>query len=334
MHSGYAECCLFRGRMDDYRRMCRLLLDRFEHSTDPRQCEYAGRTCLLAPPPEDDLRRATTLIDRALAIDAARPTGFYAYFRAAKALSEYRAGRAKAALEIMGGEAAGTLGPLPQLVTAMAYSRLGRPADARRALARAAVAGDWRAANANDADVWMYHVIRREAEEMVLPNLPELLEGRSQPVDNDERLAMTAACGFRELNVLQARLWEDAFAADPLLATHGARGRAVPAAVLAGYGQGTDTAALAEADRHRWRARAREWFGAEMDVAVAPTASRDDVWRQEQARAILKSWRNQQDLAVVRDPQALERLPATERQEWTDLWQRVARLLEANGQSR
>jgi hypothetical protein len=216
----------------------------------------------------------------------------------------------------------------------MAYARLRRPDDAVRALARAAVAADWRPANANEADVWMYHLLRREAEDTVLPNLPQLLAGRGQPRNNNERMAMTAACQFRELNASEARLWEDAFAADPSLETHGGRDRAVPAAVLAGCGQGSDASALPEEDRRRWRARARDWFRAEVDVAAASPASREDVWRQEQARAILKSWRNRQELAAVRDPEALERLPDAERREWSDLWQRVARTLDASPQPR
>jgi serine/threonine-protein kinase len=320
--------------VDEYRRACRMLLDRFEQSTDPRQCENAGRTCLLAPLPDDDRRRAGALIDRALALDAAHPTGYYAYFRAAKGLSEYRAGRMEAALEIMAGDAAGTLGPLPQLVSAMAYSRLGRPADARRALARAAVVCDWRPVRANQADWWMYHVLRREAEEMVLPNLPALLDGRSQPADNNERLAMTPECEFRGLNALHARLWEDAFASDRALEMYGGRGRAVPPAVLAGFGQGADAAALSEADRARWRARAREWLRAELDIAAAPTDSGETVGRPQQARATLKSWSDRGDLIAIRDPKSLEQLPAAERQEWTELWQRVARLPQAAGQSR
>jgi serine/threonine-protein kinase len=330
--SGYAECCLFRGRADEYRRACRMLLDRFEQSTDPRQCEYAGRTCLLAPPPEEDLRRAAALIDRALAADAAHPTGFSRYFRAAKALSEYRAGRPEAAIEIMSGDAGEVLGPLPQLVTAMAYARLGRAADARRALARAAVACDWRPVRANQGEWWMYHILRREAEAIVLPTLPALLEGRAQPADNAERLAMTPECEFRGRSALHALLWEDAFAADRSLEANGGRSRAVPPAVLAGCGVGADAASLPEPDRARWRAKARDRIRAELDVAAAPRA--DTGGRQQQARATLKSWSDRPDFAPVRDPEALRQLPAAERQQWTDLWQRVARLPRADGQSR
>jgi len=180
----------------------------------------------------------------------------------------------------------------------------------------------------------MYHILRREAEHTVLPNLPALLEGRSQPVDNVERLAMTPECEFRDLTALHARLWEDALAADRSLEASGGRARAVPPAVLAGCGRGTDATALPDADRARWRARAREWIGAELDVAAAPAKPGETGARQQQARATLKAWSTRPDFAGVRDPKALEQLPAAERQEWTQLWQRVARLPQPDGQSR
>jgi hypothetical protein len=144
---------------------------------------------------------------------------------------------------------------------------------------------------------------------------------------------MTPECEFRGLSALHARLWEDAFAADPSLEMNGGRDRAVPPAVLAGCGQGADAAALSDADRARWRARASEWFRAELDIAAAPE-SRDTAARQQQARAVLKSWSDRADLAVIRDPKALEELRAAERREWTELWQRVARLPQVAGQSR
>jgi len=37
---------------------------------------------------------------------------------------------------------------------------------------------DWRAAKANSRDPWIAHVLRREAEALLLPNLPAFLEGK------------------------------------------------------------------------------------------------------------------------------------------------------------
>jgi eukaryotic-like serine/threonine-protein kinase len=224
----------------------------------------------------------------------------------------------------MEGEPAGVLGPLPQTVTAMARWRLGQTAEARRALARAVVSFDWSPANAGGADHWIYHALRREAEAMVLPDLAAVLDGRHQPSDASERLAMTGACQFRELHAAQARLWADANDADPTLAAP-ARVYAVRAAVLAGCGRGNDAAALSDADRARFRAQAREWFQAELAAASNANESRQS---EAKARAILSAWRTSPDLAAVRGAASLARLPAPERQEWTLLWQRAARVAE------
>src|SRR5258708_34821158 len=53
---------------------------------------------------------------------------------------------------------------------------------------------------------------------MILPNLPAFLQGEYQPQDNDERLALLGICQFQGLAAAAARLYADAFAADPDLA--------------------------------------------------------------------------------------------------------------------
>jgi serine/threonine-protein kinase len=162
----YAVCLAFRGCADEYRRACIAALNEAESKTDPRDWEVAGRACLLLPPRESELRRATALIDRALA-RVRRNEGFYSFFMAAKGLAEFRAGNDKTAIAIMEGEAADVLGPLPQLVVAMGRSRLGQPGEARQALARTATSFDWSLRNTKTADHWMYHTLRREAEAMI-----------------------------------------------------------------------------------------------------------------------------------------------------------------------
>ena len=46
-----------------------------------------------------------------------------------------------------------------------------------------------------------------------------------------------------------------------------------------------------------------------------------------QVQHALARWRTDPDLAAVRDPEALDRLPPAERQECRALWQEVAALL-------
>jgi hypothetical protein len=46
------------------------------------------------------------------------------------------------------------------------------------------------------------------------------------------------------------------------------------------------------------------------------------------ARERLRQWRQDADLAALRDPQALDQLPDDERQPWRQLWDEVAGLLK------
>ena len=79
-------------------------------------------------------------------------------------------------------------------------------------LAEAVLACDWRANQALNRDVWIYHILRREAEGLILPNLSAFLEGKYRPRDHDEQLAMLGACLFTNRTRMSARLYADAFA--------------------------------------------------------------------------------------------------------------------------
>ena len=93
----------------------------------------------------------------------------YPFFLFVGGLSDYRPGRYDRAVAAMRGEASGVLGPAPGLVLAMALSRMGRADEARRALAAALLAHDWKKPAGKDPDIWIYHVLRREAEKAVPP---------------------------------------------------------------------------------------------------------------------------------------------------------------------
>jgi hypothetical protein len=49
----------------------------------------------------------------------------------------------------------------------MALYRSGQVAEARKTLAAAVLSYDWRADRARDADFWISHVLRREAEAII-----------------------------------------------------------------------------------------------------------------------------------------------------------------------
>ena len=253
---GYAELCLFLGDEEEYRRACRDLLRRFGNTTDPYIAEPTARAVLLAPPSDEDLQAALALADRAVAAEPTKGGWVYSYFLFAKGLAEYRRGNFGDAVSIMTGQAAKVLGPCPGLVTAMARYRLGDRAGARTALAAEISAFDWSLARVRGHDQWLWHVLRREAEALIFPNTAAFLEGKYEPRDNTERLALLGVCRFKNRTCAAARLYAEAFAADATLAddprfSH--RSNAARAAALAGCGQGEDAAGLGEADRMKWR---------------------------------------------------------------------------------
>jgi serine/threonine-protein kinase len=91
---------------------------------------------------------------------------YYSYFMFATGLAEYRMDRLDSALLIMRGEASGVLRPGPQLVEAMALHRLGHREEARTTLASAIGRFDWQDAKADNREAWIFHILRREAEDL------------------------------------------------------------------------------------------------------------------------------------------------------------------------
>ena len=164
---------------------------------------------------------------------------------------------------------------------------------------------------------------------MILPKLPAFLDGKHHPRDNDERLALLGACQFMNRTRAMARLYAEAFGAAPSLADDlgaGHRFNAARAAAQAGCGHGADATGLGDEDRARWREQARQWLRADLAararaIDAGPTATRAAV------RLALTRWRNEPDLACVRDPGELDRLAADEQKEYLALWAEVAAVL-------
>jgi tetratricopeptide (TPR) repeat protein len=331
---GYAELCLFLGDEAEYRRERRGLLDRFGATTDPNIAHRAGRACLLMPGSRDEMQQAVALVDRAIAARDQVNEWTNRYFSFSKGLAEYRLGRFDAAIALMEGDAHWVLTDAARLVVAMARHRLGQEDRARKTLAWAVLDSDWSAEKADALEAWYSHILRREAEAMILPKLPAFLQGNYQPRDNDERLALVGACQSKGRRRAEAKLYAAAFAADPDLPRQPPRGllyRAARAAAVAGRGGGADGTRLGEAERARWRRQARSWLRAELDAwANGLAADRSEV---ERAQA---SWRADPDLAGLRDPQAIDKLPAAEREEclalWSDLDAWVGRFVARRGE--
>jgi hypothetical protein len=63
-------------------------------------------------------------------------------------------------------------------------------------------------------------------------------------------------------------------------------------------------------------------------AAYAKLAERDQPAGKQTVRQRLEHWKQDPDLASVRDREALDRLPEAERQPWQQLWTDVASLLK------
>jgi serine/threonine-protein kinase len=183
---GYAELCLFLGDEDEYRRARRDLLERFGATADPYIAERTSRACLLMPATGDELRQAVALTERAVARNSHeqkdRP-----YFEFARGLAAYRQGQFDRAISAMRGNARTVLGPACSLIIAMALYQKGQTDEARKTLASAVLSFDWNANQVRDLHGFVYHVLRREAESMIGPNLPGFMDGKDRPKGKDRQ---------------------------------------------------------------------------------------------------------------------------------------------------
>ena len=327
---GYTVFCLFLGQEDEYRRARGTLLAHFGATTDPQVAGRTARACLLLPASGDELRQAATLAERAVAGDRSKYRWYYHDFLFAQGLAEYRQGRFDRAISAMRGEVADVLGPPSRLILAMALHQSGRVAEGREALKAAVLSHNWRADDLPDPNNWVYHVLRREAEGMILPNLRAFLDGQYQPQDNDERLALLGVCQATNRSLALARLYADIFRADPHLAEDlSARHRynAARAAAQVGCGLSKDSAGLGELERKQWREQARAWLRADLAAWGKLLDGGPTKKARDQVRRSVPSWRFDSALSGLREGTALEKLSADERKDCLALWHEVGVLL-------
>jgi serine/threonine-protein kinase len=322
---GLAEVCMAVGAVDDYREIRTRMLESFADSTNPFMCEQLGRACLLAPIPEDQWAAANTLVDRTLESERRQRTWRYPCFKVSKALSEYRGGHAEDALSLINADVSKVLGPMPQLVRALALSDLHRDAEALAALAQAGAMFDWRLSAAVKRESWIFHALRHEAELKILPNLDAFARGAYWPTTAQERLALIGVGEDRGMHLATARLFSEAFAADAALAEDvesQCRFRAACAAAACGCGRSTDGGEIAPEEQARWRKQSLEWLRADLTSLRDATAKR---------RESLAKWRTDPDLRGFRDPEFLATLPEAERSRFRTLWADVDGLLASPG---
>src|SRR5262245_37154237 len=95
---------------------------------------------------------------------------------------------------------------------------------------------------------------------------------------------------------------------------------------IVGCGQGADTTGLADEEKARLRDHARRWLRADLAARASAFDTRSKETRGA-VRMALTRWQNEPDLAGVRDPGELNRLPADEQKDCIALWAEVAALL-------
>jgi serine/threonine-protein kinase len=213
----------------------------------------------------------------------------------------------------------------------MALHRSGQVGEARKLLAAAVLDSVWTSQVGNPHD-WISHVLRREAEWLIVPNLPAILAGEYQPRDNDERLALLGVCQFTNRSLARAGLYADAFATDPSLAEDhqsSRRFRAARAAALVGSARGEDVAGVGEPERARWRQQARQWLRADLAawnqaLDRDPSAARDILSR-------VGVWRGDSELAGLFEPAELDKLAPDERKDCVALSKEIDGLLTRAG---
>jgi serine/threonine-protein kinase len=172
-------------------------------------------------------------------------------------------------------------------------------------------------------------VRRRERLIALDARLPAVLRGQERPSDPAELAGFAELCYGEQLFATSARLWKEAFAArlrlDEAPGT-GSRFPAARAAARAGCGQGKDEPPPDAAARAELRSRARDWLSADLaQWSESHEQTTGSVPRE--VRSQLARWRSDPDLACVRDPEALAKLPDSERESWDSLWATVGALL-------
>jgi tetratricopeptide (TPR) repeat protein len=170
------------------------------------------------------------------------------------------------------------------------------------------------------------HLSAAERMRELLPRLPGVLAGKDKPKTPAEMYVFGHICYEAPQNRYAdaVRLFAEAFAADPKLAEDlKSRNRydAACAAALGGCGKGKDSVTQNDRDRVRLREQSLKWLHADLALALhRQHASAGESAVRSDAAAKMAHWLEDSDLAGVRDPGPLAKLPTAERQEWEKLW--------------
>jgi serine/threonine-protein kinase len=172
----------------------------------------------------------------------------------------------------------------------------------------------------------------REAKELAAleGKLPAFLKGEFQPRDTAERLGLAGVCQGKKLYAAAARVYADAFAADPKLADDlkaAHRYNAACSASLAAADQSEDAPQLDDREKTRLHKQALDWLRADLALWTKQLESGKPADRTATQKT-LRHWQQDGDLAGIRDKAALAKLPPEERAGYERLWADVAALVK------
>jgi hypothetical protein len=180
---------------------------------------------------------------------------------------------------------------------------------------------DWRYPSAE----WVRQAERLAALEA---RLPAVIRGADKPKDGAEGLVLADMAYEAGRYGASTRLYADAFRTDPKLAEDmrsGHRYDAACAAALAVASRGEDKL-TDEAEKARWRKQAVAWLRADL----AHWVQQAEGGKAESKGLIVRTlghWKQDSDLAGLRDAAALKALPEEEQQACRALWAEVDAVL-------
>jgi serine/threonine protein kinase/tetratricopeptide (TPR) repeat protein len=272
---------------------------------------------------KQDLDRAIREYQAAIAIDPDEADAHYSLGNALRAKKDFEGavGEYKAAIALDPEMAE------PHCNLGFALQGLGRFTEALATLKTGHRLGSQRAGWPYPSRDWV-----RDAEGLVQLDvkLSKVLRGEYRPDETAERLQLAWLCqqSCKQLTVAAARFFSEAFATEPKRADDlrtGHRYDAACVAALAGCAQGKDAGNLGPDERAHWRGQALEWLQADLRawralLEKAPGKAAPTVLQK------MEHWQRDVDLAGVRGPEALARLPQAERTRWQKLWEEVVAL--------
>ncbi len=322
---GYAELALFLGKESDYREVRRGLLHQFGSTTDPMIAEKVGRACLMLPGSEEEMRSAAALTNISFSASATLDDEYAPYFSFAQALADYRLGHMdKAAINLHQSNEK-ILWPCLPLLRAMIQYRQGDEEGAKKTLAYAIDAYNWAPAQADTRDAWLAHILRREAELLIFPDIPQILAGSAEPQDNHARLALIGVCEFQGLHTLEAHTLSNAFADDPTLLDNPAvdlRYTAARAAAMVSGMSADRGTPVTEAERSHWRKQAIDWLTSDL-ARKMKSVNLSDRTACIRLKEELMLWQYESDFAALRDATGLQNMNAADRADCLAFWKNV-----------